>query len=81
MYAVAIKRDFVAPTRREAERLLKVTHAQKQKAFITYPGSDRLNPQISDEELKNRTPDGLLRLLFLGNVTPRKGLHIAVEAL
>ncbi|MGZ4892222.1 MAG: glycosyltransferase, partial [Halobacteriota archaeon] len=68
-------------TRREAERLLKVARAQPRESLIAYPGSDRLNPQISDEELKNRALNGPLRLLFLGNVIPRKGLHIALKAL
>jgi glycosyltransferase involved in cell wall biosynthesis len=70
-----------ATTRREAERLLKVARAQPRESLIAYPGSDRLNPQISDEELKNRALNGPLRLLFLGNVIPRKGLHIALKAL
>jgi len=70
-----------ATTRREAEHLLKGAPAQKRASLIAYPGSDRLNPQISDEELKNRALNGPLRLLFLGNVIPRKGLHIALKAL
>jgi glycosyltransferase involved in cell wall biosynthesis len=70
-----------ATTRRDAERLPKVARAQKSESLIAYPGSDRLNPQISDEELKNRALDGPLRLLFLGNMIPRKGLHIALKAL
>ena len=70
-----------ATTRRDAERLPKVARAQKRPSLIAYPGSDRLNPQISDEELKNRALDRPLRLWFLGNVIPRKGLHIALKAL
>jgi glycosyltransferase involved in cell wall biosynthesis len=68
-------------TRRDAERLLKVTPDQKRQSLIAYPGSDRLKPQVSDEELKNRARYGPLRLLFVGNVIPRKGLHIALKAL
>jgi hypothetical protein len=41
-------------TRREAEHLLSVGQARKLPSLVAYPGSDRLNPQISDEELKNR---------------------------
>jgi glycosyltransferase involved in cell wall biosynthesis len=70
-----------ATTRRDAERLPKVARGQKSESLIAYPGSDRLNPQISDEELENRARDGPLRLLFLGNVIPRKGLHVALRAL
>jgi len=70
-----------ATTGREAERLLEGSLAQKRKSLVAYPGCDRLNPQISDEELKHRALDGPLRLLFLGNVIPRKGLHIALKAL
>ena len=70
-----------ATTRRDAEHLLKGARAQNRASLIAYPGSDRLNPQISDKELKNRALNGPLRLLFLGNVIPRKGLHIALKAL
>jgi len=70
-----------ATTSREAEHLLDAAGAQKPASLIAYPGSDRLNPQINGEELKNRALCGPLRLLFLGNVVPRKGLHVALKAL
>ena len=70
-----------ATTRREAEHLLSVARAPKPASLVAYPGSDRLNPQISNEELMNRAFDDPLRLLFLGNVIPRKGLHIVLKAL
>ena len=70
-----------ATTRREAEQLLNVDRAPKPASLVAYPGSDRLNPQISNEELMNRALDDPLRLLFLGNVIPRKGLHIVLKAL
>jgi glycosyltransferase involved in cell wall biosynthesis len=68
-------------TRREAEHLLSIAQARKLPSLVAYPGSDRLNPQISNEEPKNRALDDTLQLLFLGNVVPRKGLHIAIKAL
>ncbi|MGZ4864206.1 MAG: glycosyltransferase family 4 protein [Halobacteriota archaeon] len=68
-------------TRRDAERLLTQAQARKHSSLVAYPGSDRLNPQISDEELQNRALDDPFRLLFLGNVIPRKGLHVALKAL
>lgn len=47
---------------------------------IALPGKDRLGAiRISDAP--GRSQGRALRLLFLGNVIPRKGLHVLVEAL
>jgi glycosyltransferase involved in cell wall biosynthesis len=44
---------------------------------IAYPGGDRFGaPPVVD-----RQNDGVLRLIFVGNVTARKGLHTLIDAL
>ncbi len=48
--------------------------------IVAYPGGDRLRPQASDGEIMEKTRDGVLRLLFVGNLTSRKGLHVLLEA-
>ena len=49
---------------------------------IATPAGDRFNPQISPDEIIQRAhQQGPLRLIFLGNLIPRKGLHILIEAL
>lgn len=51
-------------------------------SIIAYPAGDRLKPEISDDEIIKRAREtGPLRLVFLGNVSPRKGLHILLKAL
>jgi glycosyltransferase involved in cell wall biosynthesis len=49
---------------------------------VAYPGGDRLNPQISQEEISRRAhARGPLEILFAGNLIPRKGMHILVRTL
>lgn len=49
---------------------------------VAYPAGDRLNPEVSEEALRKRSfSSGPLRIFFLGNVIPRKGLHTLLEAL
>lgn len=58
---------------------------QDHPFVVAYPAGDRLRPDIqgfSEKEITQRAlQTGPLRLLFLGNVIPRKGLHILLAAL
>lgn len=49
---------------------------------VAYPGGDRLGPAIEEQRLQARLDRrGPLRLVFVGNVIPRKGLHTLIAAL
>lgn len=51
-------------------------------AMVAHPGRKTQPPELSDEAIVGRaaTP-GPLRLLFVGNIIPRKGLHTLLDAL
>lgn len=50
--------------------------------LVANPGGDRLHPEISRPEICQRAlQEGALSLLFLGNIIPRKGLHVLLKSL
>ncbi|MDD5234318.1 MAG: glycosyltransferase family 4 protein [Syntrophales bacterium] len=51
-------------------------------SVVARPGSDRFGTAVSPEEIKIRClKQETFRILFVGNVIPRKGLHVLVSAL
>ncbi|PSP81077.1 glycosyltransferase family 1 protein [Halobacteriales archaeon QS_1_68_20] len=48
---------------------------------IAYPGRGHRDPGVTTDEIERRAHDGPLRVAFLGNVVPRKGLHALVDGL
>lgn len=51
-------------------------------SLIAHPAGDRLDPAITAEEIAARARQpGPLHLFFLGNIIPRKGLHVLIAAL
>jgi glycosyltransferase involved in cell wall biosynthesis len=48
--------------------------------ILAYPPTDRFGGPISEEEVRNRARTNPLRILFLGNVIERKGLHTLLRA-
>ncbi len=50
-------------------------------SVVAYPPTDRFGEAISEKEIKARATQNPLRILFLGNIIERKGLHILLEAI
>ncbi|MDO9303008.1 MAG: hypothetical protein Q7T89_16590, partial [Anaerolineales bacterium] len=53
----------------------------RKPEVIAYPPTDRFGETLSEEEIKNRASQDPFRILFLGNVMERKGLHTLLNAL
>jgi glycosyltransferase involved in cell wall biosynthesis len=51
-------------------------------AVIAYPGGDQLMPRITNKEIEQRARQpGNLKVLYVGNIIPRKGLHCLIKAM
>lgn len=50
-------------------------------ALVAYPPTDRFGDMFLEEEIKERAKSNELRILFLGNVIYRKGLHTLLKAI
>ncbi len=64
-------------TREVVEKLI----GDGKPSMAAYPPTDRFGEGLSEREVVERAQSGPLRILFLGNVIPRKGLHTLLEAL
>lgn len=64
-------------TRAAVERLV----GHPARGAVAYPAGDRFGPPPGPSSPRARTPEDPLRLLFLGNLIPRKGLHVLLKAL
>ncbi|MDD1742020.1 MAG: glycosyltransferase family 4 protein [Methanotrichaceae archaeon] len=64
------------------EDLIRNCGNQHRSSLVAYPGGNRFHQQISKAEISQRArEDHVLNLLFIGNIIPRKGLHILLKAL
>ncbi len=50
-------------------------------SMVAYPPTDRFGNHISPGDIEARSLKSPFRLLFLGNLIPRKGLHIVLDAM
>ena len=50
------------------------------RTVVAPPAGDRFDPAIDPGEIDRRARGGPLRVVFVGNITPRKGLDTLVEA-
>jgi glycosyltransferase involved in cell wall biosynthesis len=52
----------------------------RKPSIVSYPPTDRFGEPISEEAIIERAKSDQLRILFLGNVIYRKGLHTLLQA-
>ncbi|NHN57606.1 MULTISPECIES: glycosyltransferase family 4 protein [Halorussus] len=63
-------------TRRDAERL-----AGPRPSAVVRPAGDRFDPDVDADAIAARAERESLRICFVGNLVPRKGLHVLLDGL
>lgn len=65
---------------RTTENVVYQLIANNKPSIVAYPPTDRFGEPISEEEVIGRAHSNEFRILFLGNVIGRKGLHVLLKA-
>lgn len=65
---------------RATEKVVNELLDQRKPSVIGYPPTDRFGDPMSEPEIIERTKTDEFRILFVGNVIDRKGLHTLLEA-
>jgi len=63
------------------ERVVNSLIENSMPSVLAYPPTDRFGNPIPEQEIIERAKSTQLRILFLGNVINRKGLHTLLDAL
>ena len=65
---------------RTTQEVVNRVIGNSKSGLVAYPPTDRFGEPISEQEIKERANCDDLRILFLGNVIYRKGLHTLLAA-
>ncbi len=69
-----------ATTRRAVSQILD--RSTLPRSIVAHPAGDRFESTLTPDQIVTRsTQSGPLRVVFVGNLIPRKGLHVLIEAL
>jgi glycosyltransferase involved in cell wall biosynthesis len=72
---------FICPSRATLQSVADLLGTHRP-AVVAAPGGNRFGGPLTPEEISARAArTGPLRILFLGNLIPRKGLHLLLSAL
>jgi glycosyltransferase involved in cell wall biosynthesis len=73
---------FIFNSQTTKQSVARISSIKQRPWLIATPAGNRFNPKIEPVEIKLRShQSGPLRLIFIGNVIPRKGLHTLIDSI
>jgi glycosyltransferase involved in cell wall biosynthesis len=67
---------------RSTRQAVEAMVGKVKAALVAFPAGDRLRPSITETQISERAfQSGPMRLVFVGNLIPRKNLHTLIKAL